>query len=183
VKVSHIKVHERSIPTKLYTNSTFFLYRDIFRANNIGYIFQDFKLFAGLSVLNNVMLGASFGNKFKKNELNRKAVDMLKQVGLHDKLYTKAGKLSGGEKQRVAIARSLVNAPKLILADEPTGNLDNDNSDIIIELLLRCVRDTKATLLVTSHALHYINRFDICIDMKDINRCSREGSYVDTSAS
>ena len=59
----------------------------------------------------------------------------------------------------------------------------NDNSDIIIELLLRCVRDTKATLLVTSHALHYKNRFDICIDMKDINRCSREGSYVDTSAS
>ncbi len=103
------------------------------RREKIGFIFQQFYLIPGLSVLENVMLPLAFSRKKKEFE---KVYSIIETVGLKDRLYHNPNQLSGGEMQRVAIARALINDPEVLLADEPTGNLDTENSEKIFDLLL-----------------------------------------------
>ncbi len=144
--------------------------RDLFRANHIGYIFQDFNLFPDFTVLQNVVLPMSFSKRYDKNEMEKEAINMIKRVGLEKKLDQKVKTLSGGEKQRVAIARSIVNKPNIILADEPTGNLDYKNGAKIMELILQIAKEEKATLLVITHNNSQLDMFDRSINIEEINK-------------
>ena len=144
--------------------------RDVFRAENVGYIFQDFNLFDGFSALENVMIPLAFvGERVSTKEGKARALDVLERVGLKEKANVKINKLSGGEKQRVAIARAIVNMPKVLLADEPTGNLDRNNSRKIMSLLCDLQKENHATLLVISHDLSLGDMFDKQMDIYDFN--------------
>lgn len=118
-----------------------------YRLKNIGIVFQDFKLIPSLSVYDNIFLAIYPRSDIATNEKNTRILDLIKQVGLIGKENRYVDELSGGEKQRVAIARSLVNRPKLVLADEPTGNLDETTSDTIMKLFAD-LHDTFATTFV-----------------------------------
>lgn len=143
--------------------------RDLFRANHIGYIFQDFNLFPEFTALQNVILPMSFSKRYSKKEMNELAKDILKKVGISDKANQKVKTLSGGEKQRVAIARSIVNKPDVILADEPTGNLDYKNGQKIMELIKKVAKDEGATLVVITHNNSQLDMFDEVINIEELN--------------
>ena len=143
--------------------------RDLFRANHIGYIFQDFNLFNEFTVLENVILPMSFSKRYSKKDMEKKAYEILKKVGIVEKTNQKVKTLSGGEKQRVAIARSIVNKPNIILADEPTGNLDYKNGVKIMELIKKVSEDEKATLLVITHNNSQLEMFDRVVNIEEIN--------------
>lgn len=143
--------------------------RDLFRANHIGYIFQDFNLFNEFTVLQNVILPLSFSKVYSKKEMNEMALAVLKQVGIEEKINQKVKTLSGGEKQRVAIARSIINAPDIILADEPTGNLDYKNGAKIMEILTKIAREKNATLIVITHNNSQLDMFDEVVDIEKLN--------------
>jgi putative ABC transport system ATP-binding protein len=119
-----------------------------FRARKIGFIFQQFHLVPYLTAVENVMLAQYFHSTTDENE----AREALERVGLADRIEHLPGKLSGGEQQRVAVARALINHPKLILADEPTGNLDEANEETVIQLFHELHREGHTILMVT-HAL------------------------------
>ena len=147
--------------------------RDLFRANHIGYIFQDFNLFPEFTVLQNIVLAMSFSKRYSKKEMNRIAFEMLEKVGIKDKANQKVKTLSGGEKQRVAIARSIVNKPNIILADEPTGNLDYKNGVKIMELIKQIAKEENATLLVITHNNSQLEMFDRVVNVEEINQAIR----------
>jgi ABC-type lipoprotein export system ATPase subunit len=112
----------------------------------------------------------TFSKRYEKKEMKDKAEDILKKVGMDNKASQKVKTLSGGEKQRVAIARSIVNKPKIILADEPTGNLDYKNGVKIMDLLKQIAKDERATLLVITHNHSQLDMFDEVIDVEKINK-------------
>lgn len=149
------------------------LQRDLFRANHIGYIFQDFNLFPEFTAIQNVLLPMSFSKANKKSEMIEKARDILNKVGMNEKMNQKVKTLSGGEKQRVAIARSIVNRPDIILADEPTGNLDYKNGIKIMELLQKLAKEENTTLLVITHNQSQFNLFDAIINVEELNEAIR----------
>lgn len=123
--------------------------RTIFRRNNIGIVFQFFNLIPTLTVQENVLLPLELtGNR---RDQRARALALLERVGLADRLDTYPDKLSGGEQQRVAIARALAHDPLLILADEPTGNLDEDTGETVLGLLLELTRDAGKTLFMATH--------------------------------
>jgi ABC-type lipoprotein export system ATPase subunit len=142
--------------------------RDLFRAQNIGYIFQTFNLLQGYTCLENVLLGMSFGHGMDR-EL---AVNLLKSVGLEDRLNHRPGQLSTGQQQRVAVARALANRPKLVLADEPTGNLDRKNSRVALGLIRDSCRAAGAALLLVSHDTAVLDEFDEVRNFHEINRAA-----------
>ena len=148
--------------------------RDLFRANHIGYIFQDFNLFPEFTVLQNITLAMSFSKRYSKKEMNKVVLEILDKVGIKDKANQKVKTLSGGEKQRVAIARSIVNKPNIILADEPTGNLDYKNGVKIMELIKKISKEEKATLLVITHNNSQLDMFDKVVNVEEINQAIRE---------
>jgi len=119
-----------------------------FRAQNLGFIFQFFNLLPGLSARQNVELAASIAAQ-EREQARRRTGELLERVGLGEKAEAPARNLSGGQMQRVAIARALVNEPKLILADEPTGNLDQQNAHGILELLRQQAEDARSVVMVT----------------------------------
>ncbi len=121
-----------------------------FRATSLGFIFQSFNLFDLLSARENVEYPLHL-NAIAKEERHTRAAEALARVGLEDKANRRPDQLSGGEKQRVAIARALVHTPALILADEPTANLDSKTGQTIIELLTTLNRDLGATFLIATH--------------------------------
>lgn len=124
-----------------------------YRGQAIGFIFQGYNLVPNLSALENVMLPMEYA-KIPKNERKERAKHLLEQVGLSiEKHSRKPGRLSGGEQQRVAIARALSNKPKLILADEPTGNLDHQTGKMIFDLLHNLSSTEKTTVIVVTHDL------------------------------
>ena len=125
---------------------------------NIGPIFQDFKLLDGRSVYQNVIIGMRFLD-FSKKHIRKMALDTIERVGLRHKVDSLVDNLSYGERQRVAIARAVARKPLLIIADEPTGNLDKDNSLNILELLTS-FRDNDTTVIITTHATHLIEDYD-----------------------
>ena len=118
------------------------------RNKMFGYVFQSFYLIDELNIVENVCVPAGYAGERKK-ERNKRAEELLKVVGLGDKVHSRPSQLSGGEKQRVAIARALINNPKIILADEPTGNLDSNNSRIVMELLKKKYIEGKTIIMVT----------------------------------
>jgi putative ABC transport system ATP-binding protein len=122
-----------------------------FRLQHIGFIFQDFKLLPSLSVHDNILLAIYPRRDITAAEKENRIGDYTARVGLADKLDEKVDNLSGGEKQRVAIARSLVNHPGLVLADEPTGNLDSATATEIMTLFMRLHRELDTTFLIITH--------------------------------
>jgi len=139
--------------------------RDRFRADNIGYVFQSFNLLQGFTALENVLLGQMFAES--EHDADR-AVALLETVGLGKRLQHKPRALSVGEQQRVAIARALINEPPLVLADEPTGNLDAKNGAVVLELLKRiCAENNRALLLVT-HDSKVRDQFKKVIRLEDL---------------
>ena len=120
-----------------------------FRATNIGFIFQNFHLVSYLNALENVMLPAKVCNIANAKE---KAVELLKSVGLSHRLDHLPSQLSGGEKQRVAIARALIHNPKIILADEPSGNLDEETGIAVMDILFELIKKNNMTLILVTHS-------------------------------
>lgn len=120
-----------------------------FRNKKIGYIFQDFKLLNQFTVLDNIGMPLGYGGVSSKDRI-KKSLEMLNMVGLSNLHKKYPDELSGGEKQRVAIARALVNKPRLILADEPTGNLD-ESTGIEIMNCIESMIDSRTTLIIVSH--------------------------------
>jgi putative ABC transport system ATP-binding protein len=131
--------------------------RDRFRADHIGYVFQTFNLLAGFSALENVVLGMSFSRK--KVDVGR-ARALLERVGLGRRLDHKPAMLSVGEQQRVAVARALANRPNLLLADEPTANVDTMHQQVIIDLVRETCREEKVALLLVTHTPEVAEQFD-----------------------
>ncbi|HEV2412955.1 MAG TPA: ABC transporter ATP-binding protein [Candidatus Saccharimonadales bacterium] len=138
-----------------------------YRLKRIGFVFQNYNLIPNLTALENVMLPLAFAH-IPAKERRQKAEELLNSVGLTgDKQKRKPGKLSGGEQQRVAIARSLANHPKVILADEPTGNLDTETGKMIFDLLHKLAKSENATILVVTHDLSIAGRTDMTFKLKD----------------
>lgn len=140
---------------------------------NLGPVFQEFRLIRGRTALENIMLGMRFLD-FTPGQLKAKAEEALEKVGLAHKALAPVENLSWGESQRVAIARAVVRKPALILADEPTGNLDKDNALRILELLT-ALRDKDTAVLITTHATHLIEgKTDITLIHMNQGRMSIE---------
>ncbi|MCO8044607.1 ABC transporter ATP-binding protein [Acinetobacter bohemicus] len=125
--------------------------RAVVRLKNIGFVFQSFQLLPHLTALENVMLPLRLQPRFKYSEAEQKALLLLKKVGLDRQAQQTPKVLSGGEQQRVAIARALVSAPKIIFADEPTGNLDGETAHEIEQLLFQLNRELGTTLVLVTH--------------------------------
>lgn len=136
-----------------------------YRNKNIGYIFQSFYLEPTFTVLENVAMPLTIAGMDKKQR-EEKARVAIEKLGLEDKLNKKASELSGGQKQRVSIARALVHDPEIILADEPTGNLDSQNGAEVIKLLQSICDEGKTVILVT-HNMDDAKKTDVMIEIKD----------------
>lgn len=141
--------------------------RDRIRADKLGYVFQTFNLLDGFTALENVMLGMTFSSG--KPDPGR-ARELLQRVGLGHRLGNKPHALSVGEQQRVAVARALANRPRLLLADEPTANVDPGNQSQIVELIRETCREENIALLMVTHSLEVAGQFDRVDDLTDINR-------------
>jgi ABC-type lipoprotein export system ATPase subunit len=142
--------------------------RDAHRARTLGYVFQTFNLLQGYTALENVLLGMMFGPGADKAF----AESLLAELGLADRLRYRPAQLSVGQQQRVALARALANRPKLVLADEPTGNLDPERAGEALELLRRLCREHGAALLVVSHDRAVLETFAEVVELHAINRAA-----------
>jgi len=151
-----------------------------FRSRQIGFIFQFHYLLPEFTALENVAMGALIAGK-PSDEAFAKAEELLKRVGLKERMNHKPTKLSGGERQRVAVARALVNDPKLILADEPTGNLDTRTSETVFELIWELKEMMGKTLILATHDLNLAKRGDRMVKMIDGKIAEEEESDVSIS--
>jgi putative ABC transport system ATP-binding protein len=142
--------------------------RDRLRATNIGYIFQTFNLLQGYTCLENVLLGMSFG----PGPDRALAEALLRRVGLGDRLRHYPRQLSTGQQQRVAVARALANRPRLVLADEPTGNLDHRAARESLKLIRETCRENEAALLLVSHDREVLAEFESRQDLLTLNRAA-----------
>ncbi len=136
-----------------------------FRNNKLGFIFQFSNLLNDLTVLENVLLPIQISGSKKINENNAK--DLLKAVGLESQIDKRANKISGGQAQRVAIARGLINKPSIVLADEPTGNLDSVTSETIVQLMKSMAKKLNQTFIVVTHDRDHFGDVDKVITIKD----------------
>lgn len=125
----------------------------------IGIVFQDFQLLMDRSVIQNLYFVLKATGWKKKEEIHDRAMHCLRLVGIEDQAQKMPHELSGGEQQRVSIGRALLNKPKLILADEPTGNLDPETSEEIMNLLIAIAKEEKAAILMATHDMHIVNKF------------------------
>lgn len=137
-----------------------------YRAHEIGFIFQSFHLLPTFTALENVQM-PMLETRLTTAERKDRAVSLLKSVGLEHRLGHFPAKMSGGERQRVAIARSLANGPSVLLADEPTGNLDSENTELILELIIRLQEEQHMTLVLVTHDPAIARRAARTIQMKD----------------
>ena len=140
-----------------------------YRSRQIGFIFQDFHLQQNLTITENVEVPLMFANNKIRREatLEKKAHELLGTVGLKERLNHRPNQISGGQKQRVAIARALINKPKIVLADEPTGNLDSVTAKKIITLLKRLHKEKDVTMIVVTHDREIAKYADRIIEIKD----------------
>ncbi len=139
-----------------------------FRITSIGFVFQDFELLDYLNVLDNILHPYRITKALTLDgEVKSRATALADEMGIGDKLKRPANDLSQGEKQRAAICRALLPNPKVILADEATGNLDPDNTERILDLLFHAVAEHDATLLAVTHDHELLKRFDRIVDFKD----------------
>jgi putative ABC transport system ATP-binding protein len=139
--------------------------QNLYRRDQIGFIFQSFNLISNLTALENVLV--PFMPRGVTTEQKQRAVDLLTEVGLGDRLDHRPYQLSGGEQQRVAIARALVKQPILVLADEPTGELDSQAGDEIYTILRRLQESFQTTLVVVTHDRRFITPDDLVLEIQD----------------
>ncbi|MGB3524716.1 MAG: ABC transporter ATP-binding protein [Flavobacteriales bacterium] len=137
------------------------------RNEKIGFVFQFHYLLTEFSVLHNVMLpGLKLGMK-SREEVEHRAMELLDDLGIADQARKAANQISGGQKQRVAIARAMINDPLIIMGDEPTGNLDSRNSDIVFDIFRKIADEHKRSLLIVTHDQDFAARTDRIIEMDD----------------
>jgi len=136
-----------------------------FRNSKLGFIFQFSNLMADLSILENVMLPRSIQGTTKNSE--KEAIELLRAVGLESQMQKRANKVSGGQAQRAAIARGLVNHPTIVLADEPTGNLDSVTAETIVHLMKSMAKKLNQTFVIVTHDRHQFGEVDRIITIKD----------------
>ena len=138
------------------------------RISNIGFIFQEFELLDYLNVMDNLILPYKINKSLSiDEEIKNKAKEIANRIGIGNKLDQHPKQLSGGERQRLAIARALITSPPLIIADEPTGNLDNKTSNIVMDEITDQVSYTNSTLIMISHNNELISSFDEIIDIQE----------------
>ena len=137
------------------------------RNEKIGFVFQFHYLLNEFSVVRNVMIPGLKLGKYSEKELEDRAMEKLKIFGIDDQARKLPNQLSGGQKQRVAIARALINDPLIIMGDEPTGNLDKKNSEIVFDLFQKLAREYKQTLLIVTHDMEFAQATDHVIEMED----------------
>jgi len=137
-----------------------------FRNKEIGFVFQFHNLLVEFTALENVCLPAFIAGKSKK-EAEQKATEILTMLGMQERLSHKPNELSGGEQQRVAVARALINSPAIILADEPSGNLDSKNAKDLHQLLLKLNQETGQTIVIVTHNIELANMADRKLEIVD----------------
>jgi len=155
-------VHLDGVEITRYSEAT----RDRIRADKLGYVFQTFNLLPGFSALENVLLGMTFA---RKKISSQRAKQLLEKVGLGHRLNNKPSQLSVGEQQRVAVARALANQPNLLLADEPTANVDRQNQQQIVDLIRESCRSENIALLMVTHAMEIADQFERVEKLADLN--------------
>ncbi len=141
--------------------------RDRYRAIKLGYVFQTFNLLPAFTALENVLLGMTFARGKKDSQ---RAHQLMDRVGLGSRASHKPAAMSVGEQQRVAVARALANRPRLLLADEPTANVDPANQQLIIDLIRETCREEEITLLLVTHSTEVASQFDRVDRLEDVNR-------------
>lgn len=139
----------------------------LIRNEKIGFVFQFHYLLAEYNVLKNVMLPGMKLAKYSDKELEHRAMEHLKTLDMEDQALKMPNQLSGGQKQRVAIARALINDPWIIMGDEPTGNLDKKNSDLVFDIFSKLTQEKNQTLLVVTHDTDFAQKTDKIIIMED----------------
>lgn len=138
-----------------------------FRNEHIGFVFQFHYLLPEFTVLDNVMLPAMKLRKYSKEEIEQKAMDLLKLLDIKGHEHKKASKISGGQQQRVAIARALINDPAIIMGDEPTGNLDSKNTKIVFDIFRELAKERGQTIIAVTHDDEFAANCDRIIEMAD----------------
>jgi putative ABC transport system ATP-binding protein len=141
-----------------------------YRVQSVGQVFQAFELLNYLTVIENVMLPWYICSNGRKEIIRSRAVELLASVGLESKQRSRPGELSQGEQQRVAVCRAMLNNPPLLLADEPTGNLDEENKQNVVDLLVEQVTRNRSTLLMVTHDKSLLDKFDSVLDMRHVAR-------------
>ena len=138
-----------------------------FRAENLGFVFQFHFLLPEFTALQNVMLPALNLGRYSKKEIEEKAYEKLKVLGMQDQARKPSNKLSGGQQQRVAIARALINDPAIIMGDEPTGNLDKANTAIVFDIFKELSQQFNQTIITVTHDPEFAEKSDRMIEMSD----------------
>jgi lipoprotein-releasing system ATP-binding protein len=138
-----------------------------FRNRHIGFVFQFHFLLPEFTALENVMLPALKLGRWSKAEIEERALQQLRQLEMEHFAHQLSGKLSGGQQQRVAIARALINEPMIIMADEPTGNLDSSNTKLVFDIFSRLAHEKNIAVLAVTHDLDFAKQADHVIEMKD----------------
>ena len=156
------KIFINDVNTTRYNNSQ----RTVTRRNSIGFVYQKIYLLPEFSALENVVIPQRIIGVSKITSFDR-AKDILSSMGLKNRMNHRPSNLSGGEQQRVAIARALINSPDLILADEPTGNLDSKSSELVTQLLIDNIRNTGASALIATHSTDLAKKLDILFEIKN----------------
>ncbi len=151
--------------------------RDRLRATRIGYIFQSFNLLPGFTCLENLLVAMSFGAGANR----ARAEALLRRVGLGERLNHRPRQLSTGQQQRVAVARALANSPRLVLADEPTGNLDQDNSREVLRLIRETCAENGAALLLVTHDPQVLAGFETVVSLSEINGARRDARRAEVA--
>ena len=138
-----------------------------FRAENVGFVFQTFHLMPTLTALENVLVPLELQGIARERVIRERATELLDRVGLGDRMTHYPAQLSGGERQRVALARAFANTPKILFADEPTGNLDSTTGERIIDLMMELNREARTTLVLVTHDMSLADRARRIIRLKD----------------
>ena len=156
------KIFINDVNTTRYNNSQ----RTVTRRNSIGFVYQKIYLLPEFSALENVVIPQRIVGESKATSFDN-AKNILNSMGLKNRINHRPSNLSGGEQQRVAIARALINSPDLILADEPTGNLDSKSSELVTQLLIDNIRNTGASALIATHSTELAKKLDILFEIKN----------------
>jgi putative ABC transport system ATP-binding protein len=146
-----------------------------FRGNNIGFIFQDFNLIPVLTVYENVAYPLVLVQKTKSNERNKRVLDLLEAVGMAEQRNKYPDQISGGQKQRVAVARALVTQPKLVLADEPTANLDHETAYKVIDIMKKIKDELGTTFIFSTHDQKIVGEAEVIYTLEDGQLTGKEG--------